>query len=71
MRDFAVLGPLRLVDHPAPACALVGEVFGLGRLAPDQSLLAGVGRVAIHALFVAMQQIGQRVGLRGCSNPLS
>jgi hypothetical protein len=58
----AVLGPLRFIDLPARRrVRWLVKSLALGRLARYQCLLAGIGRVAIHALLVAMQQIGQWV----------
>ena len=53
---------LHFIDTTASASGtLVCKVFGLGGLALDQLLLAGVGRVTVHTLLIAMEQIGQRV----------
>ena len=57
-RLLAVLGPLHLVHLACTARTLVGEVFGFWSLARYQCFLAGIGRVAIDPLFIAMQQIG-------------
>lgn len=59
-RLVAILGLQGLVVDAVAPRALVGEVPGLGRLAFDQFLLAGIGRVTVYALLVAMEQTRQR-----------
>ena len=56
-----VLGPFNLVDLASPTYALDGEVLGLRRLAINERLLSVVGRVAVDAPPVAVQQVRQRI----------
>lgn len=52
-----VLGTYHLVNSPSVASASVDEVVCLWRLAGNQILLAGIGRVTLYALFVTVQQV--------------
>ena len=56
-RLVAVLGPLHFIDLACAARTLIGKVLGPGSLAGYQRFLAGIGRVAIDPLFVAVEQI--------------
>lgn len=58
-RLVAVLPPGHLIDEAFALGALVREVFGSGRLAFNQRPLARIGRVAVDALLVAMEQVRQ------------
>jgi hypothetical protein len=60
-RLSAVLLLLRFGESPVTKPLLVGEVMRLGCGLGDQLLLAGVDGVAIHSLFVAMQQLRDAV----------
>src|ERR1035437_9548984 len=60
-RLAAVLCSLDLIGYTTFPCALICEVLGIGRLALNQILLAGVGRVTVDPGLVAVQQIRQRM----------
>src|SRR3970282_445953 len=57
-RLSTVLLPFPFAESLVAKPLLVGEVTRLGCCLGDQLLLAGVGGVAIHPLFVAVQQLG-------------
>ncbi|KXK54720.1 MAG: hypothetical protein UZ07_CHB004002496, partial [Chlorobi bacterium OLB7] len=61
LRLATVLLALPLGQRPVPAGLPVGEVLRARRDLADQCLLAGVGRVAIDPVLVAMQQLRNRV----------
>jgi len=65
-----VLLPLSVGERIVPATLLVGEVLSLRSGLSNQCLLAGVGRVAIDPVLIAMQKLRDgmlvmNVGRRG------
>ena len=70
-RLVAVLALQGLVPDAIAPGALVGEVFGSGRLACDQLFLTGIGRVTVDTPLMPMQQVGQGMlvmGVRRCDH---